>query len=300
MKWHPLCLPCTVRTAYDIATKATDDGEQHRRVVTETIKWLSGILNQTDLTPAYLHTYVFRLVQKITGNRDPFAKLKEESNRIALGLIPSLESEISKRDFKDAFKLAVLGAICGNSIDFEVEEHSVSLKDLEKSLMSCLGGDLAINDAYRLMDALARAKKVLYLADNAGEIVFDKLLIKFITKNYPVKVVVAVKSAPILNDATMKDALQIGLNEVAEVVATGSSSIGLNLEECSSSFLTILKNSDLIIAKGQGHYESLPEIAHLIQKPIVYMFKAKCPVIAKSLGVARGSNIVKFAEEHTI
>lgn len=297
MKWHPLCLPCTVRAAYDIAAKATDYEEQHRLIVTEAIKWLSEILNQKDLTPAYLHTHVFRLVQKITGNNDPFARLKEESNRIALGLIQFLEDEISRRNFKDAFKLAILGAICGNSIDFEVEGYRVSLEDLEKNLMNCLNGGIAIDDTHRLMNALAEAGKVLYLLDNAGEIAFDKILIKFITKNYPIKVVAAVKSAPILNDATMIDAIQTGLNEVAEVVETGSSSIGLNLEECSSGFLNILKNSDLIIAKGQGYYESLPEAAHIIQKPIAYILKAKCHVIAKTLGVARGSNIIKFAAD---
>lgn len=294
MKGHVLCIPCTVRAAYDIATKATDKEELQMKVVTEVLRWLSENHSLLDMTPAMLHTYAFRLVQKITGNTDPFTYLKRESNKIAMKLIPLLKSEVSKLNFRDAFRLAALGAICGNSIDFEVEGHEISMEDLEKSLIKCLKSDLTIDETYRLMEALSKSKLVLYLLDNAGEIVFDRFFIDFITNNYPAKVLAVVKSAPILNDATMEDALQVGLNEVAEVITTGSSSIGLNLNECSKEFLSFLERSNLIIAKGQGYYESVTEIENILNKPIVYMLRAKCLAVAKSLNVHPGANIIKL------
>ena len=294
MKGHVLCIPCTVRAAYDIAAKATDNEKLQMKVVTEVLKWLSENHNLLDMTPAMLHTYAFRLVQKITGNNDPFAHLKRESNRIAMKLTPLLKKELSRLDFRDAFRFAALGTICGNSIDFEVEGYEVSIEDLEKSLIRCLKGDLTIDETHRLMEVLSKAKLILYLLDNAGEIVFDKVFIDFITDNYPVKVLAVVKSAPILNDATMEDALQIELNNVAEVITTGSSSIGLNLDECSEKFLRYLERADLIIAKGQGYYESVTEIENVLRKPIAYMLRAKCLAVAKSLNVHPGANVIKL------
>lgn len=296
MKGHLLCIPCTLRAAYDISVKATSNEEMRKMVLMETLKWLSKNNNITSLSPPVLHTYVFKIVQKITGNMDPFAHLKRESNRIAMNLIPIIENEFKKRPSSYAFKFAALGAICGNSIDFEVEGCQISLSDLERLLMDCLNSDLALDDTPKLANALSKAKSILYLLDNAGEIVFDKFFIKVITTNYPVKVLAAVKSGPILNDATIEDALQVGLDEVAEVIVTGSDSIGLNLDECSKDFRRRLKEVDLIIAKGQGYYESLTEVKHVIQRPIAFMLKAKCSVIAGSLNMRQGSNIIKFVE----
>jgi len=294
MKGQILCIPCTVRATYDIATKATDNEELQMKAVTEVLKWLSENHNLLDMTPAMMHTYAFRLVQKITGNNDPFAQLKRESNRIAMKLSPLLRDELARLSFREAFRFAALGAICGNSIDFEVEGYEVTMGGLEESLMKCLRGKLTIDDTPKLMDVLSKANRVLYLLDNAGEIAFDKIFIEFITSNYPVKVLAVVKSAPILNDATMEDALQVGLNSVAEVVTTGSSSIGLNLDECSEEFLRQLGGVDLIIAKGQGYYESVTEIENILRKPIVYMLRAKCLAVAKSLNVHPGANIIKL------
>lgn len=294
MKGSILCIPCTVRAAYDIALKATDNEELQMKVITEVLKWLSENHNLLNTTPAMLHTYAFRLVQKITGNNNPFAHLKRESNRIAMKLAPLLKKELSRLGFRDAFRFAALGAICGNSIDFEVEGYEVSMEDLEKSLMKCLKGKLTIDDTSKLMKALSEARLALYLLDNAGEIVFDKVFIEFIKENYPVKVLAVVKSAPIMNDATLEDALQTGLNNVAEVITTGSSSIGLNLDECSKEFMEHLERAELIIAKGQGYYESVTEIEKDLHKPIVYMLRAKCSAVAKSLNVHPGANIIKL------
>jgi uncharacterized protein with ATP-grasp and redox domains len=156
-----------------------------------------------------------------------------------------------------------------------------------------LDGTLAVDDTPKLMEALQRSKKVVYLLDNAGEIVFDKFFIKTIADRFPVKVYAAVKSGPILNDATLEDARQVGLGEVAEVFTTGNDHIGTNLDESSDEFLERLRTADVIIAKGQGQYESLTEVESRLPRPIAYVLRAKCSLVADKLGVPRNGNIVK-------
>jgi len=293
MKGGLLCLPCTVRTALDIAVKATEDKKLQSKLVYETMRWLAQNPKELDNTPAALHTYVQRLAKKITGNPDPFKELKKASNEIALRAVKSLEKECSQLGFRDAFRLAALGTICGNTIDFEVEGHQFSMEELESSLLSCLKEDLAIDDTPKLTEALSKSKKVVYLLDNAGEIVFDRFFIKMIAENFPVKVYAAVKDGPILNDATLEDAEQVGLKEVAEVITTGNDHIGLNLKESSKEFLDHIKDADLIIAKGQGNYESITEVENVLPKPIVYILRTKCSLVADTLSAPRNGNIVK-------
>jgi uncharacterized protein with ATP-grasp and redox domains len=294
LKGELLCLPCTVRTALDIAVKATRDKRLQSKLVYETMKWLADDPEVLNYTPAMLHTHVQRLAEKITGNPDPFKDLKKASNEIALRVVPVLEKKCAQLKFTDAFKLAVLGTICGNAIDFEVEEHRFSMDELESSLLLCLNGDFIIDDTLKLKKILSKSKKVIYLLDNAGEIVFDKFFIKTITSRFSVNVYAAVKNGPILNDATIEDAKQIGLEEVAKVITTGNDHIGVNLDESSEEFLEHLRTADLIIAKGQGNYESLTEFEHLFPKPIAYILKAKCSLVANKLSIPRNGNVVKI------
>jgi len=293
MKGELLCLPCTVRTAHDIAVKATDNEKLQEELIVETMKWLSQTPNVLNGTPAAFHTRVQRMAKRITGNPDPFKELKKASNEIALRAVKVLEDRCARLGRAEAFRLAALGAICGNTIDFEVEEHKFRMDELESSLCACLDGALAVDDTSKLMESLQRSRKVVYLVDNAGEIVFDKFFIKTITDNYPVKVYAAVKSGPILNDATMDGAEQVGLGEVAEVITTGNDHIGTNLDESSEEFLGHLRSADVVIAKGQGHYESVTEVEDQLPKPIVYVLRAKCSLVAHRLGVPRNANVVK-------
>jgi uncharacterized protein with ATP-grasp and redox domains len=294
MKGELLCIPCTVRTALDIAVKATEDKELQSKLVYETMKWLVETPDVLNETPAMLHTHVQRLAEKITGATDPFKDLKKASNEIALRVVPVLEKKCVQLKFADAFRLAVLGTICGNAIDFEVEEHRFSMDELESSLLLCLNGDLVIDDTVKLNEALSKSKKVVYLLDNAGEIVFDKFFMRIITSHFSVNVYAAVKNGPILNDTTMEDAEQVRLEEVAEVITTGNDHIGVNLDESSEDFREHLRTADLIIAKGQGNYESLTEVEHLFPKPIAYILKAKCSLVADKLGIPRNGNVVKI------
>jgi uncharacterized protein with ATP-grasp and redox domains len=293
MEKNLLCIPCTVRTAYDIAKRATNDEEQQKKVVMNTIKWITENPEILKISPTALHTYVFRLSQKITGNFDPFNQIKKVSNQIAMGIVNNLQKSNRGKNFEEEFKLAALGTICGNTIDFEVEGHKPNINNLQKSLLECLSGSLDIDNTSELMRILSVSNKVLYLMDNAGEIVFDKFFIKTIKKRYSLEIYAAVKESPILNDATLDDARQIKLEEVAQIITTGNNHIGVRLEEASKEFLKYLSIVDLIIAKGQGNYESIMEIESLVRKPIVYILRSKCIKVAEMLGVKQNGNIVK-------
>jgi len=293
MKGELLCLPCTVRTALDIAMKATNDKELQGEIVLETMKWLTQTPNVLNSTPAALHTRVQRTAKKLTSNTDPFKELKKTSNEIAMRAVKVLADKCAHLESADAFRLAALGAICGNTIDFEVEEHKFRMNELESQLCACLDGTLAVDDTPKLMKALRRSKNVVYLVDNAGEIAFDKFFIETIIDRFPVKVYAAVKSGPILNDATIDDAEQVGFGKVTEVITTGNDHIGTNLDESSKEFLEHLHNADIIIAKEQGHYESLTEVEDQLPRPIVYILRAKCSLVANRLGVSRNANVVK-------
>jgi uncharacterized protein with ATP-grasp and redox domains len=150
--------------------------------------------------------------------------------------------------------------------------------------------EIALNQVSELENELKSSKNVLYLADNNGEIVFDKLLIEKL-KEYNVEVKVALKEKPILNDACIEDAVQIGLNEIAELVSTGTDSIGIIYGDISKEFKEIFKNADMVIAKGLGNYEGLTAM-ELGDKPVFSLLNAKCTPIAKDIGVNLGDNVV--------
>ena len=294
MRGQLLCIPCTVRTAYDVAVRSTRDRDLQVEVVMDAVRWLSNIRNIGDLTPAELHTEICRIARRITGNPDPFRPVKDLSNRVAMEVLPALREKIEfSEDLEEAFRMAIMGAICGNTMDFEVEGYRPSMEHLEHSLLNCLGGTLSIDDTEGLMRLLSKSRQVLYLLDNAGEIAFDKLLIGLIVENYPLKLWAVVKEGPILNDAIMEDALQVGLTSIVEVVTTGNDHIGLKMEGTSEKFRALLKEADLIIAKGQGYYESIPEVEPPISAPICYILRAKCSLVAEALGVPLQGNVVK-------
>ncbi len=295
LKPRPLCLPCTIRTAYDVAKKSTGDEKLQKKIILEVAKWLSS--NPiSDFTPAALHTWAYRIAVKISGDRDPFLKLKRFSNERALRVAASFERELlAGGDDEETFRLAVRMAICGNAVDFEVEEYGFSLEKFDSQFCECLKAAPVIDHSNMLMQCLERSRKVLYLLDNAGEIVFDKLLIEIIKRMYNCDVLAVVKEGPILNDALLEDAEEVGLTSIVNVITTGNDHIGVDLASSSRTFKDHLASSDMIIAKGQGCYETLSEIESSMGKPIFYLLKAKCSIVAQDLNVPQGSNVIKFS-----
>ena len=275
------CIPCFVRQALDSARLVTDDEQIHEKVVREVLR-LSADLDMSQSPPA-IGQKIHQLIRKMIGNNDPYHRIKEQFNNLALKLYPELEERV--RESEDPFATATRLAIAGNIIDFGVKT-SLAESDVEKTIEQSFNGHLNDSKIQEFKFAVAEAGKILYLADNAGEIVFDRLLIE----QLPVeKVTVVVKGDPVINDATMEDAETAGLTNILAVIDNGSDAPGTILETCSQTFRDRFEDADLIIAKGQGNYETLSDL----DKNIFFILKAKCPVIARDLGCEIGEMILK-------
>lgn len=236
-----------------------------------------------DRIPAQLGTELQCLVFELTAVKDPLKEKKRRANDVAMSLSDTAERTVARAE--DRLRQAVKIALAGNLIDFAVYAAEVDARILEDALQD----PLIIDDCDALAELLHASKTVLYICDNAGEIVFDKILIDELIR-MGLEVTACVKSAPIVNDATMEDADYVGLTDICAVITIGAATIGTTLSMCSKGFLRRLENSDLVISKGQANFETLHKIKN---KKIAFLLKAKCPVIAEYMGVGKNSSIVK-------
>lgn len=281
MKAHLDCIPCLLRQASEATKLSSKNKTTAEQTLREVLCYLYN--TQWNKTTPELATSVHRIIKKVTANIDPYHQLKEKYTLAALELYPKLKALTKSSD--DPLLTAAKLAIAGNIIDFGLKLDI----NIEKDVENVLSNDLAINDIDKLRKSLLNAKKVLYLADNAGETVFDKLLIEELLKQ-KAEVVYAVKDAPILNDATFQDAKTAGITKIVEVISIGTDCTGVMLKECSQKFLDELRNCNIIISKGQGNYESLNDLKH---KDIFFLLKVKCPLIAEEIGAKVGSAVLK-------
>lgn len=178
--------------------------------------------------------------------------------------------------------MAIRLAIIGNIIDFG---PNYRMFDIEKDVHVGKKQPFAMCDYSALKKAVGQSDTILYIGDNAGEIVFDKLLVKTLKK--PVTFVV--RDAPIINDATMEDTIQTGMDKAAEVISSGSELPGTVPHLCSKEFNELFNRATCIISKGQENYETLSEI----DRPIFFLLKVKCPVIARHMGASVGDIVLK-------
>lgn len=283
MKVYYECAPCFLRQAKEALDLATPDEGVKMEVMKEIIKVISSDFKDNTISNE-LGTKIHRIIKDKTRNDDPYLLKKRKGNQIALKFLPKIK-EILKND--DKLETYLKAAIAGNIIDFGALGVTF---DTEEGLMKAMEKDIALNHINELEKALKSSKSVIYLADNNGEIVFDKLLIQKL-KEYNVNVTVALKEKPILNDATIEDAIQIGLDEVAKLVSTGTDSIGIVYGDVSPEFKEIFKNADMVISKGLGNYEGLTAM-DLGKKPVFCLLNVKCDPIAKDIGVNIGDNVV--------
>lgn len=238
-----------------------------------------------DSQPNKIATEVNQYIKKKTKCEDAYFNQKETSNEIALSLIPKVKEILKTNDCLETY---VKISIVGNILDFGVYNISTDFKSL---INSNLNKNLSINDMDQFEKALDFHSKVLYLVDNAGEIVFDRLLIEKIME-YGVDVTVAVKDSPIVNDACMKEAVDAGLDEMAQIITIGSDSGGIVEEMFSQDFRKFFDESDFIISKGMANYEGLTEM-DLENKDVFALLCSKCRPISKNLSVDVGSFVLK-------
>ena len=276
MKTYVDCIPCFVKQALRVSRISTDDEIKIKEILDHTGMMIPKIPMQA--RPPEIAKIVYDEIKKVTGNIDPYKEIKLHNIERARELVPHMKEIIEKND-NSLFEAARM-AIAGNVIDFGIYESV----DIEKEILKSVEEKLTINDFDIFVEKLEKAKSILYIGDNTAEAIFDKLFIEQLGK--PVKFVV--RGQPILNDITETEAKLIGIDEVAEVIASGTSAPGNVLNDCTSEFLNIMDESDLIISKGQGNYEALSDTNY----PIFFFLKAKCYVIAEDIGVDVGSMLL--------
>jgi len=275
------CIPCFIRQALDTARMVMTDQSDHERIVRDVLHWAVGI--DLDQSPPRMAQRIHRHLRQLTGNQDPYRAAKDYQNRMALTLLPNMRAKMA--DSPDSLLTAVRLAIAGNIIDMGVHSK-LTAAQLQASIQQALSDELVGYSEFlrRVMD---NARRILYLTDNAGEIVFDRLLIEVLG---PERVTVAVRGAPVINDATSVDAHAVKLDEIVAVTDNGSDAPGTLLDDCSAGFKRQFTASDLILAKGQGNFETLSDV----RAPVVFLFQAKCPVIASHARVPQGSHVLKW------
>ncbi len=281
------CPECLVHRGFIEIQKATADEEKRLRVAIAVLKAIVENLNP-DAVPGAIGTLRERVIRQETRNPDLYLQEKRISNIHALNLLPRITEKIQRiNDPLERFRSIVRLSAIGNLVEFDILGYSVRLDDLEAQIDNVKFG---IDDSEETFKLARSSKSALLLTDNAGEIVFDRPLVEEL-KRIGLSVTVAVKSAPIMNDATFDDAVQAGMNGIAdEVITTGEACVGLTLNDASEDFHKRLNESDLVIAKGMGHYETMTERAW--SQPILHVLIAKCRPIAMSLGVERGQGAI--------
>ncbi len=280
MKTYLDCYPCFMRQALSAARRAGASDDQQRQILLKTMEQLQNL--PADATPPQMAHQIHLMIKQLTKISDPYRQAKEEATQQALAMYPRLKEIV--RNATDPLETAVRLAIAGNIIDLGVAESY----DLKATVERVLKQPFAINDLASLRLSLANISAILYLADNAGETVFDRVLIE--TLKLPVTYVV--KGGPIINDAIREDAIAAGIDQVAEIIDNGTDAVGTLIDDCSSSFRKRYEQAELIISKGQANYESLSTSS----APLFFLLQAKCNIIARDLDVAEGAVVIKQQE----
>jgi damage-control phosphatase, subfamily I len=277
MKTYLDCIPCMMEQALQTGRIATKDESKIKELLDAVGDRVKDI--PLENTPPETATFIYQKIKEITGVNDPYKKIKEQNIQQVIDLYPYLKELVSKSD--DPLLTAIRLAIAGNVIDYGANRNF----HIEDEIENALKQDFAILDYDKFKDKLYEAHTVLYLGDNAGESVFDKLLIE--TMGKPVTYVV--REEPIINDVTMEDAINSGISEVAEIISSGAHTPAIILKLCNKVFIKKFNTADLVISKGQGNYEGLSDA----DRPVFFLLKAKCELIARELDVDMGSIVMK-------
>ncbi len=291
MRVEAECASCLLSRAMAETYMATTNPALRFRCMAENIKLLNREFRPTTV-PADLGTKRDRLIKQLTGNDDPYKRNKKTSNERATKLLPKAKKFVETgNNQQERFKKACLCAIVGNTMEFDIPGHTFTYKILAKSLREA-AKDLVVNDVDRAYELAKKARSILFLADNAGEIVFDTLLVEQL-KNMGLNVTYVVKGGPVLNDATLEDISPSGMDKLADVVlTTGTDAVGLLKKEVSPEFLQVYDKAELVFAKGMGYAETLTE--YKLTKPHFLLFRTKCIPVANYFCAPREKNIAKL------
>jgi len=284
MKTHLECIPCFINQSLEAARMATDDEKIQTDVLIAVMKYLQNA--PLDNSPPELSREVHKIIREITDCNDPYNKVKNKSNNMIKNDYNHLKKLVNQSD--DSLLTAIKLSIIGNVIDFGTMNRFIVNDMIKKSIKQEF--DTASYDYFKRI--LDKSDTVLYLADNTGEIFFDKLLIEELSKRKK-HIIYAVKANPIINDALVSDAKFAEIDKFAEIIEIDSeqdiSSPGMIVSYASKKFLEVFYSSDMIISKGQGNYEGLSQI----DREVFFMLVVKCPLVADDIKSVVGKPILK-------
>jgi uncharacterized protein with ATP-grasp and redox domains len=285
------CILCLSRQSLEAARLATDDETKHAAVLKQALQ----LVQKKGFTtiPPLVAQDIQRIIRRETGSDDPYIVQKQQANELMLSVRDSLRQRI--RQSEQPLETAVQLAIAGNSVDCALRSdwnEELILNTVKTAMKQPLNGN--INE---FIQFVSNAKKMLYLLDNCGEIVCDQLLIEEIQRTFPaLQITAVVRGMPVLNDATKKEAEQIGLPLTVPVIDNGNDAVGTILEQCGAEFQEHLRNADSILSKGLANYETLVEYdSAKVPQAVCYLFKAKCPFIARFAGVGLGDAVLRLS-----
>jgi hypothetical protein len=291
LKVEAECESCLLSRGQVATYQATTNPALRFRCLAEIVKLLNREFKSTSVA-ADLGTKRDHIIKQLTCNNDPYQRTKRLANEKALKMLPHAKKLVEAgNNQQERFKKACLCAIVGNIMEFDIPGHKFTLNDLAGCFREA-SKDLVIDDIDRAYELAKKANSVLFLADNAGEIVFDTLLVEQL-KNMGLKVIYVVKGGPVINDATMDDVPQSNMDKLAdEVITTGTDAVGLQKKEVSPEFLKVYEAAELVFAKGMGYAETLTE--YKLTKPHLLLFRTKCVPVANYFCVPRDKNVAKL------
>jgi len=274
MKTYLECIPCFFKQALEAARLSGASRKTQKKILDAVA--LSMPKFPLSSSPPEMARVIHGIVKRITGKKDPYAGIKKKSNNLALRVYPKLKEKLNGK--QDRLLTAVELAIAGNIIDYGVKNSIDVKEELDKILneehAAIRKESKSIFNYSGFKSSLDEANSILYLADNSGEVVFDRILIEEIKrKRVNVDISYAVKEKPVINDALEEDARIAGIQKYAKIISSGADTPGTVLSLCSSRFLEVYKKADMIISKGQGNFEALSDS----RRPIFFLFMAKCP-----------------------
>ncbi len=279
MKLRLDCIPCILRQVLRASRHSSLMMELQEKILRENMRLL--LKENWNVTPPELAHKAHAIVRKYAGG-DPYKEVKKKSNDEALSLYEELKNIVENS--RDPLRTAVRIAIAGNIIDFGALEKF----DVRRTVEDVLQKNFAHDDYELFVNKLEHASTILYFADNAGEIVFDKLLIETLRKMGEYKITLVVKGGPIINDATMEDVKYVGLHQLVDDIRFLSNG-EVGYERNSPEVREWIENHDVVISKGQGNYEGLSEF-----RGIFYMLIVKCPVVAEDINAKVGDIVLLY------
>ncbi|NLI69305.1 MAG: DUF89 family protein [Firmicutes bacterium] len=282
MKQAVDCIPCYIKQVITAMRSSGVEEEKHNDV----LRGLYPVLAELDpgKSPAENASILLFEAYRLMEREDPFRDDKTASNKLARTFIPALEKALAESD--DPLRTALKGSVAGNTIDMGANPDY----DIDESLDRELNREFKIDDSDIFRRMLNKDGTLVVIGDNSGEIVFDHLLLTYL-RNLVGDIIYVVKGGPILNDATLEDARETGVDQVARVITTGSNYLGVVPEHTSSEMQAAVASADAVIAKGQANYETL-EGTDFAGKKTFFLLQAKCPVIAAHMGVNLGDSVM--------